>query len=153
MSEFKTVRMEMKHLDETYEIEKNSFSIPWTRKSFEEEITANKMGIYYVAVEENAGVQKVVGYGGMWHVITEGHITNVAVAEEYRGRGIGDLLIDALEKEAVDKEMIGLTLEVRVGNTKAMKLYAKHGFKVEGIRKNYYADTKEDAIVMWKYFN
>jgi ribosomal-protein-alanine N-acetyltransferase len=87
----------------------------------------------------------------MWHVVNEGHILNIAVAERYRRRGIGSLLMDSLIETARNLEMIAMTLEVRVGNAPAMGLYHKYGFKVEGLRKNYYADTKEDAVIMWKY--
>jgi ribosomal-protein-alanine N-acetyltransferase len=142
------IPMELSHLDAVYEIECNTFAIPWVRADFEQELRENKLAIYFVAKDSNV----VTGYCGMWHVVTEGHITNVAVAEEHRGRGIGDMLINALESEARAREMIGLTLEVRIGNEKAMRLYSKHGFKIEGLRKNYYADTKEDAAIMWKYF-
>jgi len=85
-------------------------------------------------------------------VVNEGHITNIAVTEDCRRQGIGDMLLTALEAQARIRRMIGLTLEVRVGNEYAMRLYNKHGFKIEGLRKNYYADTKEDAAIMWKYF-
>ncbi len=142
------VPMELKHVDRVMEIEEGSFSIPWTRKDFIQELTQNKQAIYLIAKRGN----EVLGYGGMWHVINEGHITNVAVKESERRQGIGDMLIKGLIDIAVQKEMVGLTLEVRMNNTNAFSLYKKHGFKAEGIRKNYYADTKEDAIIMWKYF-
>ena len=88
----------------------------------------------------------------MWHVVNEGHITNVAVLEQYRREGIGDMLMEALEKKALELEMIGITLEVRISNYGAQKLYTKHGYKPEGFRKKYYTDTNEDAVIMWKYF-
>ena len=77
---------------------------------------------------------------------------NIAVAEAYRRRGVGSLLMERLILAAKTSEMIGLTLEVRAGNRAAMGLYHKYGFAAEGYRKNYYADTKEDAVIMWKYF-
>lgn len=144
---FKTKIMNIKDVDEAYEIEKSSFITPWSKKEFENEITQNKMAIYVVALIGD----EIVGYGGMWHVITEGHITNVAIKENYRKMGVGDLIVKHLIKIATEKEMIGLTLEVRVGNESAKKLYYKNGFVEEGIRKNYYEDTNEDAIIMWKY--
>ena len=106
------------------------------------------MAIYYVAVENG----KVLGYAGMWHVVVEGHITNVGVMEEARCKGIGSMLMEKLIEIGVEKKMYGITLEVRMGNAPAQALYHKYGFKAEGIRKNYYPDTKEDAIIMWKYF-
>ena len=87
----------------------------------------------------------------MWHVVNEGHIINVAVKEEKRRKGVGALLIKKLIEIALEKEMIGLTLEVRISNTAGQRLYHKFGFKAEGIRRKYYADTGEDAIIMWKY--
>lgn len=142
----KTEYMTLEHLDDVYEIELDSFSIPWEREDFTKELTNNSMAIYIVALIDS----KVVGYGGMWHVVNEGHITNIAVAEDYRRRGVGTALLSRMIEIAEEKEMIGLELEVRVGNANAMRLYSKFGFKTEGIRKNYYADTKEDAIIMWK---
>ncbi len=140
--------MKIEHLDEVFEVECECFSIPWTKGAFRKEIEENNLGIYIVAVDDG----KVVGYAGMWHVITEGHITNVAVRESYRRRSIGDMLIKELIKIGIKKHMIGITLEVRINNTGAQRLYTKNGFIPEGIRKNYYQDTKEDAIIMWKYF-
>ena len=143
------VKMDMHHLDELCVLEQECFTIPWSRESFRQEIADTAMKLYFVA--EEAG--KVVGYAGMWHVVNEGHITNVAVAESHRGQGIGDILVQRLIAEAHAREMIGLTLEVRMSNYAAQKLYTKNGFKPEGIRKNYYSETKEDAIVMWLNFD
>ena len=125
--------MHLSDLDAVHAIEQNSFSVPWTRESLYNELANNKHAVYITAKENG----KVVGYAGLWHVVTEGHITNIAVMEEKRGRGIGQKLLNKLEEIACEKEMIGLTLEVRVGNERAMRLYAKNGFKIEGIRKNY----------------
>ena len=138
--------MTHEHIDAVYVIECNTFAIPWTRADFERELS-NKLSIYFVAMYKDC----IVGYCGMWHVVNEGHITNIAVSQGYRRLGIGDMLLDALVCEAHKRQMIGLTLEVRVGNECAMSLYNKHGFKIEGLRKNYYADTKEDAAIMWKF--
>ena len=139
--------MRLSHLDAVHSIEERAFSIPWTKESIRQEIE-NPRALYFVALDGG----QVIGYAGMWHVVNEGHINNIAVDEPYRRRGVGARLMDALCAAALEKEMIGLTLEVRVGNRAAMGLYHKYGFKVEGFRKNYYADTGEDAIIMWKYF-
>ena len=136
-------------IDQVYDIELDSFSIPWTKEDLYKDAAKNKLSIYLVAVHEDA----IVGYAGMWHVVTEGHITNVAVSFNFRKMGIGHRLIQGLEAIAREKEMIGLTLEVRMNNEAAQRLYIKNGYKVEGIRKNYYADTKEDALIMWKYMD
>ena len=144
----KIVPMQEEHIDGVLVVEEEAFSIPWTRKDFEREVKENAMAIYFVAMDG----EKVVGYAGMWHVITEGHITNVAVLREYRRQGIGDLLMVSMENAAAEKEMIGITLEVRINNEPAQRLYHKYGFRAEGIRKNYYSDTNEDAVIMWKYY-
>ncbi len=142
----KILPMEECHIDEVHKIELESFSIPWTKGDFIHEITNNKLAIYIVAVDEG----KVVGYGGMWHVVTEGHITNIAVADSHRKKGVGTAILQEFIRIAIEREMIGITLEVRVNNQAGIRLYTKHDFKVEGFRKNYYSDTKEDAIIMWK---
>jgi len=134
-------------LTQVYEIELDSFSIPWTKEDLHRDACVNEMSVYLVATHEG----KVVGYAGMWHVVNEGHITNIAVSPEYRKMGIGQRLIEGLEQIAISREMIGITLEVRMNNAAAQGLYMRNGYKVEGIRKNYYADTKEDALIMWKY--
>jgi len=139
----------IEYLDQLYSVETDSFSIPWSKSDIEKDATQNKMSIYLVALEDN----QVIGYAAMWHVVNEGHITNIAVSPNHRQKGIGTLLVNALINIAKEKEMIGLTLEVNINNTNAQKLYTKLGFKPEGIRKEYYKDTKEDAVIMWKYLN
>lgn len=138
--------MNKSHIDGIMEIEKDSFAIPWSRAAVEKELS-NNLAIYAV-VKEN---DKVVGYGGMWHVVNEGHITNIAVHKDYRRKGIGNIIVNKLIEIAEEKEMIGLTLEVRKSNLPALELYKKNGFKLEGIRPEYYEDNKEDAYIMWKY--
>ena len=140
--------MKEEHIDAVLHIEESCFEIPWTKADFEREMTQNQFAIYRIAVLDG----KIVGYAGMWHIVTEGHITNVAVLPEYRRQGIGNALIEEMIVIAEQKEMIGMTLEVRISNIAAQKLYTKYGFRPEGFRKNYYQDTKEDAIIMWKYF-
>ena len=135
-------------IDGVLKVEESCFAIAWTRADFEREMNENKLAVYFVAKDG----EKIVGYAGMWHVVTEGQITNVAVLDEYRGQKIGSLLMEALIKTAEEREMIGITLEVKISNYPAQKLYTKYGFKPEGFRKNYYKDTNEDAVVMWKYF-
>ncbi len=139
--------MTTEHIKDVHKIEEDCFSIPWSEKSFYDELTKNKMAIYIVVKENN----EIIGYGGMWHVINEGHITNIAVKNEYRRKGIGSKIIDELINIAKEKEMIGITLEVRTSNNIAQNLYKKKGFIIEGIRKEYYDDNKEDAILMWKH--
>jgi len=140
--------MREEHIDQVYQIEQDSFSISWTRDDFENELR-NNITIYIVALDE----REVIGFAGLWHVVNEGHIVNLAVKEERRRQGVGALLIERFIEIALEKEMIGLTLEVRMANAAGQRLYHKFGFKAEGLRRRYYADTGEDAIIMWKYFN
>lgn len=139
--------MNESHIDGIMEIENECFAIPWSRASVEGELKRD-IAIYAVAVEDD----KVIGYGGMWHIVNEGHITNIAVHKDYRRRGAAQAIIDKLEEIGREKEMIGLTLEVRKSNIPAIDLYKKNGFKLEGIRPEYYEDNREDAYIMWKYF-
>ena len=141
--------MTLAHLEEVYAIECGSFAIPWPKNDIRREIDDNPRAHYWTALDGPA----VVGYAGMWHVVNEGHITNIAVKAERRRQGIGRMLLQKLIDQARELEMIGLTLEVRVHNRPAQLLYTQMGFKHEGFRKNYYADTHEDALIMWKYFD
>ena len=142
-----TVReMTAEDLDAVMYIETISFAIPWTRKPMENEL-GSSMKLYFVAVLNG----RVIGYAGMWHVVTEGHITNIAVDPEYRGMGAGAALMEKIMETAEEKDMLGVTLEVRKSNTAALGLYKKYGFVLSGIRKEYYEDNKEDAYIMWRY--
>lgn len=143
------VEMSAEHLDRIMEIENDCFAIPWSRKSMEDELdrVKRKLAYYYVGLVDGV----VAGYGGMWHVVTEGHITNIAVDEKYRQNGVGNAILAKIMQTAEEKDMLGVTLEVRVSNTAALALYKKHGFKMEGLRKEYYEDNKEDAYIMWRY--
>ncbi len=142
----KIVRLEEKHIDEIVAIEESSFSIPWSKTSFLSELQ-KKDAYYFVATLD----EKVVGYGGFWYIVNEGHITNIAVHEEYRGQKIGSKIVDAMIAQKEELWMIGLTLEVRVSNEKAIKFYEGKGFVEEGRRKNYY-ENSEDALIMWLNF-
>jgi ribosomal-protein-alanine N-acetyltransferase len=144
------IPMTLHHLDEVHLIESRSFLTPWSKESIQNDLS-NPHAFYFAAVLPETG--QVIGYAGMWHIVNEGHINNIAVDEPYRRIGAASKLIDRLIHTAYEMEMIGLTLEVRMGNRAAMALYNKYGFKMEGIRKGYYTDTNEDAVIMWKYFN
>jgi ribosomal-protein-alanine N-acetyltransferase len=103
------------------------------------------MSRYIVAKKDG----KVVGYGGMWAVLNEGHITNIAVHPDYRRQKIGEKVVQAMVDRAHKEGIDRLTLEVRKSNDAAIQLYKRFGFKECGVRKGYYADTKEDALIMW----
>lgn len=140
--------MNREDLDEIIEIEKASFSIPWPRDAYEAELE-NKNSIYKVIRMDN----KVVAYGGMWVIVDEAHITNIAVHPDYRGRGLGDKLLEEIIHLSKEHKVVGITLEVRPSNRAALGLYKKKGFIPSGIRKGYYTDTGEEAIIMWKYLS
>lgn len=133
-------------IDRVLEIEKESFSPPWSREAFLLELTKNILA-KYIVVEVDG---KVVGYGGIWLILDEGHITNIAIDKEYRGLGLGDKLLEGLIQLCVDRDIKVITLEVRKSNEVAKELYKKHGFKECGIRPGYYTNNNEDAIIMWK---
>jgi ribosomal-protein-alanine N-acetyltransferase len=147
MENVKIIPTIVEHIDDIMVVEKLSFSIPWSREAFFEEVTGNKFALYLSAVLDG----KVIGYAGMWGVLDEGHITNIAVHPEFRGKGVGSLLLQGLIDMAGAKDISSMTLEVRRGNEAAQGLYTKFGFEVKGIRKGYYADNGEDALIMWKY--
>ena len=119
------------------------FSMPWSEASFAHEIKTNHLALYLVA--EIGGV--LVGYAGMWAVVDEGHITNIAVRKDYRGQGIGRLLTAGLMQYAANMGVQYMTLEVRKTNLIAQALYRKLHFIQLGVRKRYYEDNGEDALL------
>ena len=131
-------------IDQVTEISSLSFSHSWSRKSYEQELQ-NSLAKYFVAEIDN----KVIGFVGTWLIVDESHIKNVAVHPDYRKNGIASKLIDAMISYCKEHGCIAYTLEVRAGNIPAISLYEKHGFKQDGIRKGYYQDNNEDAILMW----
>ena len=139
--------MKPEDADAVEAVEKASFSVPWSRKSFWEE-AANERTYYLLALDGD----QVVGYAGTWILDDEAQITNVAVAPAYRGKKVGAGLMDALIKEAKKRGATRMTLEVRPSNTAALALYEKFGFKDCGRRPHYYLDNGEDAVIMWNFF-
>lgn len=137
--------MRLADLDDVLQVESLSFVTPWSRQAFMQELTENGHAHYLVA---RAG-ERVVAYGGMWVVLDEAHVTNVAVHPDWRGRRVGDRLMLALMRLALRRGATRMTLEVRVSNHVAQNLYTKLGFKPSGLRRGYYTDTREDAVIMW----
>lgn len=146
MNNIEIIPFRENHVKDVLFISTLSFVTPWTKESIEKELE-NKFARYLIA--EKDGI--VVGYAGVWLILDEGHITNIAVHPEFRGIGAGDMLLEALMELCRLEGINSMTLEVRRSNNIAQSLYKKHGFIEEGIRKNYYSDTNEDAIIMWKY--
>lgn len=146
MLDIEIIPASIEHIDDIMVVENLSFTIPWSRNAITEEITKNKFAVYLVGKLKG----RVVCYAGMWHVFDEGHITNVAVHPEFRGSGIGSLMVENLIRVARDRKITSMTLEVRRNNLIAQGLYKKFGFEACGVRRGYYADNGEDAIIMWK---
>jgi [ribosomal protein S18]-alanine N-acetyltransferase len=161
------------------EIERQAFSTPWSAATYLRELRAVDQCRYIVARSSlerpryldresshrrgwlaqmlpglfgppaAASPYPVVGYGGVWLTVDEGHITTIASAPEVRRRGVGELILNGLIDAARDLGANHLTLEVRVSNTPAQALYLKYGFEARGTRRRYYTDNNEDALIMW----
>lgn len=137
--------MTLDDLDDIMEIEHQSFTLPWKRDAFIRELTSNQYAHYWVVEIDG----KVVGYSGVWIVMDEAHVTNIAVLPQFRGWGLGKQLLIRTMKLAKTYNAVSMTLEVRVSNEVAQSLYKNLGFQPGGIRKGYYTDNQEDALVMW----
>ena len=137
--------MTVADVPEVHAIEAATFAIPWSQESLLHEMEGNACARYLVA---EGGQGEVVGYAGAWIIFDEGHITNVAVEAASRGRGIGRALMRALMGYASNLGVGYLTLEVRRGNRTAQALYQSLGFVELSVRKRYYEDNGEDALLM-----
>lgn len=135
--------MTKEDVDGVWQVEKQCFSHPWSKASFEEEMGLS-YAVYVVAEEEG----RIVGYGGMHVLVDEGDVTNIATLPDYQRRGIGRAMVEALVEWCKTHGMVRLMLEVRESNLPARKLYESLGFTQDGRRKGYYDGPKEDAILM-----
>lgn len=138
------VPMRRRHLRSVMRIECQVYPRPWSLALFVSELSLRSARAYYVA--KVGGM--VVGYAGLMLTGDEAHVTNIAVDPAWRRRQIATRLLLALAQEARRRDATGLTLEVRVGNTGAQALYRRFGMVPVGIRRNYYSETNEDAILM-----
>ncbi len=144
--------MQFSDIEEVVKIERRIFPSPWSIEIFEEQLNRTDCAFYFVVKVDD----KIVGYAGIIFTGDEGHITNVAVNENYRRRKIGSALLLRLIEMAQDKRSRHLFLELRKSNKVALKFYEKFGFQILGLRRNYYSDTclpvgtaGEDAVVMF----
>ena len=144
MPECKVRRMTLDDLDAILPIEQATFAMPWSRKSFEQELTRNVAARYLVAELDG----RVIGYAGAWIILEESHITNIAIAEDERGHGYGKLLTQGLLQYLSNLGASYATLEVRRSNQRAQNLYTSLNFQPVGWRKKYYEDNQEDALLM-----
>ena len=137
-------RMCLADVPQVHDIEAATFAEAWSQESFVQEMTNNPCARYLVAVCEG----ELLAYGGAWLVFEEGHITNIAVKESARGKGLGKRLTRALMQYAANLGVQYMTLEVRRSNTVAQGMYQDLGFIELGVRKRYYEDNGEDALLM-----
>lgn len=133
-------------IDAVLAVEQASFLTPWSRAAFEAEMGDNELA-HYLVIEADG---KVVGYAGMWMILDEAHVTNIAIAPDFRANGLGTVLVSALIEQAIQLGATCMTLEVRVSNLDAQRLYRRLGFEPRGLRPGYYSDTGEDAMIMWR---
>lgn len=158
--------MRIQDIPEVLEIERVCFSMPWSAHAYRYEIEENTLSWYIVArpapAKKDRGVlgkvlalrpgaqarAPVIGYGGFWMMVDEAHISTLAVAPSHRRRGVGELLLLTMIEEAQQRGAATVTLEVRVSNLPAQRLYEKYGFTVQGRRVRYYSDNGEDAYIM-----
>ncbi len=139
------VPMRRRHLRSVLRIEAQVYPRPWSLGLFVSELALRSSRAYWVArVDGN-----VVGYCGLMVSVDDGHVTTMAVDPAWHRRTIGSRLLLILAREAIARGATGLTLEVRIGNHGAQELYRRFGFRPAGVRKNYYVETNEDALVMW----
>jgi [ribosomal protein S18]-alanine N-acetyltransferase len=167
--------MTLEDIPEVSQLDHRCFTNPWPQSAYRREL-AHPEGNFYVVLRQRlpgaqarddaAGdntlsrmsrwlwsdeddVDPIVGYAGMWIRTGEAHVTTIGVAPELRGKGLGELLFVALVEEAIARDAEWLTLEVRVSNTQAQRLYEKYGLTRKGLRRRYYSDNGEDADIMW----
>ncbi|WP_182201537.1 ribosomal protein S18-alanine N-acetyltransferase [Paraliobacillus salinarum] len=149
MSEVSVRKMTVDDIKQVRIVEEACFATPWTEDIYQKELIQNSYAHYYV-IEKG---KQIVGFCGIWIVVDEAQITNIAILPTYRGCGYGSYLFQYVINQAMLAGSVRLSLEVRVSNLVAQKLYRKFGLKPAGIRKNYYTDNNEDAMVMWVNLN
>lgn len=137
--------MKIEDIPAVQAVENASFPVPWPANAFRQELTQNRNAHYIVAREGD----HVIGYAGLWLSLDEAHITTFAVLPAYRRQKIGERMLLSIFDRAQKLGAEWLTLEVRASNLAAQKLYEKYGFRPAGIRRRYYSDNNEDAIIMW----
>ena len=142
----KVCRLEKEDVDDVDKVAQNAYGEHhWSKDAFYSELN-NNLAKYYVAKTSNG---ELVGFAGCWGIIDEAHITTIAVDPDFRRQHIGEALLVAMLEDCYKDMFKYLTLEVRESNSPAIKLYEKYGFKSFGVRKGYYQDNNESALMMW----
>ena len=143
--EVRLLAMRRRHLRSVLRIEARVYPVPWSMSLFLSELALRSTRAYYVAFVG----RQLVGYAGLMMTLDDGHVTTIAVDPAWHRHKVGSRLLLAISREAIRRGGTSLTLEVRLANKGAQSLYRRFGFRPVGVRKNYYAETKEDALVMW----
>lgn len=138
-------KMHIEDVPAVYRVEEASFSSPWNEETYEHEINHNDFAHYFVVEIE----REIIGYIGLWIVLDDAQVTNIAILPQYRGYKIGEKLFGYALQYTIQQGAKKLSLEVRKSNITAQNLYRKFGLVPGGVRKNYYPDDGEDALVMW----
>jgi ribosomal-protein-alanine N-acetyltransferase len=136
--------MDFADIPAVHAIERASFAVPWPDDAYRNELATNRLASYVVARADDA----IVGFAGLWVMVDEAHVTTFAVDPRWRRRGVGERLLLALLDISVARRAREATLEVRLSNMPARRLYEKYGFRPVGIRPRYYSDNGEDALIM-----
>ena len=139
--------MRRRHLRSVLRIEQQVYPRPWSASLFHSELALRSTRAYYIA---RIG-RELVGYAGLMMTVDDGHVTTIAVDPEWHRHKIGTRLLLVLAREAISRGAASLTLEVRMSNRGAQELYRQFGFAPVGVRKNYYQEVNEDALVMWAH--
>lgn len=137
--------MEICDAEAVAQVEKECFSVPWSEDALKNEISNE--GAVFLCAESNG---EIIGYGGMYTVLDEGYVTNIAVRVDYRKKGVACRIVEGLIDGAKEKGLSFVSLEVRESNEAARNLYFKYGFEIKGKRKRFYEKPTEDAIIMTK---
>lgn len=148
MISFSIRQMENRDLERVVEIDQSCFTLPWSLTSYQFEIRRSKISRCWVAEVNVDGNDLVVGMIVAWVVVDEMHIGTVAVDADYRRLGIASTFMETVHQQAKDEGLTKVFLEVRKGNLPAQSLYHKFGYEIAGVRKGYYADNHEDALLM-----
>ncbi len=136
--------MRLDDLEAVHAIERASFRSPWPPNAYRSELESNRLAAYLVARAEG----EIIGFGGMWLMVDEAHITTFAIHPAWRRQRIGERLLLAFLDLAIERGAREATLEVRLSNLPARRLYEKYGFRPVGLRPRYYSDDNEDALIM-----
>lgn len=146
MQKFKIQKMDYDHIDDILQIEELCYGAHhWSKDSFVAELN-NKISSYYCILNED---NRCIGYMGIWKIVNEAHITNLSIHPDFQHQKLAHRLLLTSIKECYREKVKFITLEVRASNERAIKLYERFGFKSLGVRKKYYQDNNEDALIMW----